>query len=103
MIASAKTGARDGLKGYWKALIQFVPENVSNGNLGPFDAAVIYMYAGDADKALPLLEKAIEARCYGITYLGIDPIFDRMRYDPRFVSLLRRIGVPPSEVGLLPR
>jgi adenylate cyclase len=97
MIAAAKTGARDGLKGYWKALTQFVPENVSNGNLGPFDGAVIYMYAGDADKALPWLEKAIEARCYGITYLGIDPVFDRMRSDPRFVSLLRRIGVPPSE------
>jgi TolB-like protein/DNA-binding winged helix-turn-helix (wHTH) protein/Tfp pilus assembly protein PilF len=69
MIAAAKTGARDsGLKGYWKALTPFLPENVANGNLEPFDAAVGYAYAGDADIALRSLEKAVEARCYGITW-----------------------------------
>jgi len=98
MIAAAKTGARDsGLKGYWKALTQFLPENVANGNLEPFDAAVGYAYAGDADMALRSLDKAVEARCYGITYLGVNPMFDELRSDPRFVSLLRRIGLPQSQ------
>jgi TolB-like protein/DNA-binding winged helix-turn-helix (wHTH) protein/Tfp pilus assembly protein PilF len=98
MIAAAKTGARDsGLKGYWKALTPFLPENVANGNLEPFDAAVGYAYAGDADMALRSLEKAVEARCYGITYLAVNPMFDSLRSDPRFVSLLRRIGVPQSQ------
>ncbi len=98
MIAAAKTGARDsGLKGYWKALVPFLSENVANGNLEPFDVAVVYAYAGDADKALPWLEKAVEARCYGITYLGINPIFDGLRSDPRFVSLQRRIGLPQRQ------
>jgi TolB-like protein/DNA-binding winged helix-turn-helix (wHTH) protein/Tfp pilus assembly protein PilF len=95
MIAAAKTGARDsGLKGFWKALTAFLPENVANGNLEPFDAAVSYANAGDNDLALRSLEKAVEARCYGITYLGVNPIFDDLRSDPRFVSLLRRIGLP---------
>src|SRR6266851_1256534 len=98
MIAAAKTGARDsGLKGYWKALTPFLPENVANGNLEPFDAAVGYAYAGDADMALRSLEKAVEARCYGITYLAVNPMFDELRSDPRFVSLLRRIGLPQSQ------
>jgi TolB-like protein/DNA-binding winged helix-turn-helix (wHTH) protein/Tfp pilus assembly protein PilF len=98
MIAAAKTGARDaGLKGYWKALTPFLPENVANGNLELLDAAVSYAYAGDTDKALRLLEKAVEARCYGITYLGVNPIFDELRSDPRFVSLLRRIGLSQSQ------
>jgi len=98
MIAAAKTGARDsGLKGYWKALTPFLPENVANGNLEPFDAAVSYAYAGDADMALRSLERAVEARCYGITYLAVNPIFDELRSDPRFVSLLRRIGLPQSQ------
>jgi TolB-like protein/DNA-binding winged helix-turn-helix (wHTH) protein/Tfp pilus assembly protein PilF len=98
MIAAAKTGARDsGLKGYWKALTPFLPENVANGNLEPFDAAVGYAYAGDADMALRSLEKAVEARCYGITYLAVNPMFDSLRSDPRFVSLLRRIGLPQSQ------
>src|SRR6202011_4173364 len=98
MIAAAKKGERDsGLKGYWKALVQFLLENVTNGNLEPFDVAVVYTYAGDADKALPWVEKAVEARCYGIIYLGVDPMFDVLRSDPRFVSLLRRINLPQSQ------
>jgi tetratricopeptide (TPR) repeat protein len=102
MIAAAKSGARDsGLKGYWKALVQFAPENVANGNLEPFDAAVGYAYAGDADKALRWLEKAVETRDYGITYLGVNPIFDELGSDPRFISLRRRIGLPQSQTRKL--
>jgi len=98
MIAAAKAGARDsGLRGFWKALTPFLPENVANGNLEPFEAAVSYANAGDADMALRSLEKAVEARSYGITYLGVNPIFDELRSDPRFVSLLRRIGLPQSQ------
>jgi TolB-like protein/DNA-binding winged helix-turn-helix (wHTH) protein/Tfp pilus assembly protein PilF len=98
MIAAAKTGARNsGLKGYWRALVQFVPENIANGNLEAFDVAVVYANAGDADKALPWLERAVEARCYGITYLGVNPAFDRLRSDPRYVLLLRRIGLPAAQ------
>ncbi len=52
---------------------------------------------GDADMALRSLEKAVEARCYGITYLAVNPMFDELRSDPRFVSLLRRIGLPQSQ------
>jgi hypothetical protein len=98
MIAAAKTGARNsGLKGYWKALVQFAPENISKGNLEPFDAAEAYAYAGDNDKTLLWLEKAFEARAYGITYLGVDPTFDRLRSNPRFILLLRRIGLPAAQ------
>jgi len=70
-----------------------VPENVKNGNLDAYDAAVNYTYAGDADKALFWLGKAVEARCFGITYLGVNPLFDQLRSDGRFVSLLNRIGL----------
>ncbi len=100
MIAAAKNGARDtGLKGFWKALVQFVPENVANGNLDAYEAAVDYTYAGDTDKALFWLGKAVETRCYGITYLGVNPLFDQLRSNPRFLSLLRRVGLPQSESG----
>ncbi len=101
MIAAARIGARDsGLKGFWKALAQFVPKKVTNGNLDPYDAAVNHTYAGDADKALFWLEKAVEARCFGITYLGVNPLFDQLRSDARFVSLLGRIGLPRADTRM---
>lgn len=93
-----KSGKRDsGLKGYWKALVQFVPENIAKGNIEPFEAAGAYAYAGDTDKALLWLEQAVKARNYGITYLGVDPTFDSLRSDPRFILLLRRIGLPAAQ------
>jgi TolB-like protein/Tfp pilus assembly protein PilF len=98
MIAAAETGAiGSGLKGYWAALVRFAPEYVAKGDLEPFDAAVGYAYAGDADEALRWLEKAVEERCSGIMYLGVNPTFDGLRSDPRFISLLRRIGLPQSQ------
>jgi hypothetical protein len=94
MIAAASAGATDaGLKGYSRALLQFVPENVANGKLNAFDVAVVYAYAGDTDKTLAWLERAVEGRCYGIVYLGINPIFDGVRSDPRFLALLGRMNL----------
>jgi adenylate cyclase len=98
MIAAAEGGARTGgLRGYWRALSRDVPENLEKGTLGPFDAAQIYAYSGDADRAMHWLEKAVEKRSFGVTYLGVDPTFDSLRSDPRFVSLLRRIALPQAQ------
>ena len=97
MIAAVKKGAGAGLKSYWRAVAPFVPENLSKGNIDSWDAAIVYTNAGDNDKALMWLEKAIEARCYGITYLGVDPRFDGLRSDSRFLSLLHLIGLPTAQ------
>jgi hypothetical protein len=58
--------------------------------------AVAYAYAGNTDNALTWLERAVEARSYGITYVGVNPTFDLLRSDLRFVSLLRRMGLPQN-------
>jgi TolB-like protein/Tfp pilus assembly protein PilF len=95
LIAALKRGERDsGVKGQWNALLQFYREDIKNGMADPFDVATGYAYAGNTDRALTWLEKAVKARCYGITYLGVDPAFDRLRSDPRFVSLVHRMGLP---------
>jgi hypothetical protein len=78
-------------------LIQFIPENLSAGNIGPFEAAATYLYAGDADKAMPWLEKAVEARSFGVSFLVADPAFDSLRSDPRFIALLKKMGLPQGK------
>jgi TolB-like protein/Tfp pilus assembly protein PilF len=97
LIAALKRGERDsGVTGQWNALLKFYSEDIKSGKADPFDVATGYAYAGNTDKALTWLEKAMKARCYGITYLGVDPAFDRLRSDPRFVFLLRRMGLPQN-------
>jgi hypothetical protein len=38
------------------------------------------------------LEKAFEYRSGDLIYLKTDPIYDRLRREPRFEDLVRRIG-----------
>jgi len=92
VITAAKRGANDsGLSGYWKALIPFMLENADGEKPDPWIVAVAFASTGNNDKALLWLRKAIDARCFGITYLRVDPTFDSLRSDSRFQNLLHRM------------
>jgi DNA-binding winged helix-turn-helix (wHTH) protein/TolB-like protein/Flp pilus assembly protein TadD len=54
--------------------------------------AIVYAGLGDRDQTFAWLERAYEERYPGLTLLGNDPVFDRVRPDPRFANLMRRIG-----------
>ena len=49
---------------------------------------------GDKDAAFEALEKAFAAARAFIADINVDPIFDNLRSDPRYVDLLHRIGLP---------
>ena len=53
-----------------------------------------YCLPKDKDKAFEWLEKAYEERAGWVIYVGVQPIFDGLRSDPRFAELLRRVGLP---------
>jgi tetratricopeptide (TPR) repeat protein len=59
----------------------------------PFYAAATSAALGDRDRAFAVLEKGIEQRAYMLR-LGVDPALDPLRSDPRFASLMRRVGLP---------
>ena len=50
--------------------------------------------AFDHDLAFAFLEKAMEERDLRLPHLGVSPLWDCLRDDPRFAVLLRRMGVP---------
>ncbi len=51
--------------------------------------------AGDNEQALVWLERAYAERSNGLTALKVNPVYDSLRSDPRFQSLLRRVGLAP--------
>jgi tetratricopeptide (TPR) repeat protein len=57
----------------------------------------IYVGLGEKNTAVEWLEKAYEDRSIGSTFsrIKLDPIFDPLRSDPRFVDLLHRINLQP--------
>lgn len=60
----------------------------------PQEFALIYLGLGDIDNALTWLQKAAEERFASFTYVAVDPMFDKLRSDPRFIALLQRYNLP---------
>lgn len=59
-------------------------------------AAALYPDPGQSHHALEWLERAYEERSANLSFLKTDPMFpDRLRDDPRFQALLRRMNFPP--------
>ena len=56
--------------------------------------AGINLGLGERDEALQWLEKAYEERYDRLVYLGVDPMADPLRSDPRFKKLMKKAGLP---------
>lgn len=50
--------------------------------------------AGRTDEGFQWLERAYQERANNIAYLAVEPHYNRVRDDPRFQQILRRIGLP---------
>ncbi len=61
-----------------------------------FAMGVAYAAVGEKDQAFASLEKAYQARASSMILLGVAPVLDPLRSDPRFQDLLRRVGLPPE-------
>lgn len=60
-----------------------------------YGVALVYAGLGEHDHAFAWLQKALEERTHWLVWLKLDPRWDGLCADPRFVDLLRRIGLPP--------
>jgi tetratricopeptide (TPR) repeat protein len=61
--------------------------------VAPGELAVLYVALGDTESAFSSLEKAYSAHDLQLQYLNVEPGFDPIRGDPRFLDLLRRVGL----------
>ncbi|MDP2959087.1 MAG: tetratricopeptide repeat protein [Longimicrobiales bacterium] len=59
-----------------------------------YDFAIVHAGLGDRDRAFRELEAALEERTWQVVNMGIDPMLDPLRADPRFAELLVRAGLP---------
>ena len=55
--------------------------------------ARIYLGLDEIDRVFELLERAREERYGYLAYLEIEPMFDRIRTDPRYEELVRSVGL----------
>jgi TolB-like protein/DNA-binding winged helix-turn-helix (wHTH) protein/Tfp pilus assembly protein PilF len=60
--------------------------------VSPYNIAIIYTGLGEKDQALAWLQKACDERVFPVVFLGVEPLLDDLRSDPRFHALLDRTG-----------
>ena len=87
--AALATTARD----YWAKRLEQELEDESREGAENFDMAEINAQLGNKDQAFEWLEKAFKDHDYLMIYLKVAPNLDPLRSDPRFIDLLRRMGL----------
>jgi len=68
--------------------------------VAPYFFAGIALGLGENDRAIEYLEKSYEEHSHWLIYLHIDPTMDGLRDDPRFQTLLRRVGIPALSAAI---
>ncbi len=76
-----------------KKILDQLKERSQQTYVQPSLIALIHVGLGDKNQAFDWLQKAYEDRSAGLLYLKVDPAFDSVRSDPRFIDLLRRVGL----------
>jgi Flp pilus assembly protein TadD len=87
--AYAVAGRRDEARRTLAQLLQIAKQRY----VPPVYIAKVYAGLGENAQALALLNQAFQERSDQLTGLRVDPAFDHLRADPRFVDLLRRVGL----------
>jgi hypothetical protein len=68
---------------------------------GPMQIAEVYSFAGNKTAALDWMERDYEYRRSGVLFLGADPFLRPLSSEPRYIALLKRIGMsnqlPPAD------
>jgi tetratricopeptide (TPR) repeat protein len=94
--ALARGDAEAGYSGALTRVAEMLVQRSRTSHVTPWQIGTLYTRAGKEDQALDWLEKAFQARDPNIPYLSVDPIFDDLRDNPRFQSLLRRLNLPAA-------
>jgi DNA-binding winged helix-turn-helix (wHTH) protein/TolB-like protein/Flp pilus assembly protein TadD len=88
------TYALSGRRGEAITLVKELEERAKQRYVSPVSIARIYTGLGENHRVFEWLRKAYEDRSDHLLALGVDPTFDRLRSDPRFTDLIRRVGLP---------
>jgi TolB-like protein/Tfp pilus assembly protein PilF len=59
-----------------------------------YQIAQVYAWRGEADRAFQWLESAYEHHDAGLGYLKYDPLLGKVRGDPRYTALLKKMNLP---------
>jgi serine/threonine protein kinase/Flp pilus assembly protein TadD len=93
MSAMAYVYAAAGRMDEARKVFEQIKEIAREGYVSPYSLARVHIGLGQIDEAFAELEATYKERHGILTYLKVEPMFDRIRDDARFIDLLRRLGI----------
>ena len=82
------------LKGASTALIEVLKNESQREYVSPYEIASNYARMGDRDQTFEWLEKAYAERSGRMEYLKVEDFLEPFHSDPRYIDLLKRMGLP---------
>jgi len=76
-----------------RRMITQLAERAQKSYVSPAAVALIYLGMGKRSQACDWLERAYQGRDSNLAYIRIEPLWDRLRPDPCFKTLMQRMGV----------
>ncbi len=89
-----ETYPKSGWRAYVQANINMLENSMRKEQLPAFVMAGFYARIDQKQKALDYLEKAYDDRDFRILLIGVSFEFDGLRSEPRFIDLVKRLGLP---------
>jgi serine/threonine protein kinase/Flp pilus assembly protein TadD len=85
--------ARGGNKTFALQVRDELLEKRKHDYVSPVELATVSVGLGELDEAVKWCEQAAEERRGWVMYLGVHPVVDPLRQNPRFQALLRKMGL----------
>lgn len=82
------------LKGACTAMIETLKNESQKEYVSPNFVAAYYGMMGDRDHTFEWLEKGYAERSSRMEYLKVEAFLQPFRSDPRYIDLLKRMGLP---------
>jgi TolB-like protein len=82
-----------GIKGLLRRRIELNRKSSGQRYLGAYDIACDSALLDDKDQVFYWLERVYREHDISFPYINVDPVFDSVRADPRYLALVKRAGI----------
>jgi len=93
IAALRETYASSGWNGFLRGWLKIVHRKAEQGQVLYYGMASLYARLDDSERAIECLEKAYQEHDFSLSGVSVDDEFEKLRSDPRFVQLLRKMGL----------
>ena len=76
-----------------RAILSDLLKSATQTYVPPYNIAVAYLAVGEREKALDYLEKGLTERDVRMVFLKVEPQWEQLRTDQRFVDLIKRMRI----------